>query len=85
MAEALVGLLEEAHETMLLLSKTTIQLKSAEADAERLADALKALGPERQGDGWHYFSCPTRHNLPDCDRKCELARAALCQHRELNA
>lgn len=66
-------------------------LEVAEADADRLAEALVALGldydgmasgQERQGDGWHYFSCPTRHGFPDCDVKCIAARDALHLHKE---
>ena len=52
-----------------------------------LEAALRALGldydsaaagrSERQGDGWHYFACPTRHGFANCDRKCLDARAAV--------
>lgn len=65
---------------------TLTKIKDAKADTDGLAEALEALGldydgvaagPERQGDGWHYFACPTRHGFRACDAKCIAARKAL--------
>lgn len=44
---------------------------------KQLEAALRALGLDYDGDGWHYFACPTRHGFKDCDRKCLDASAAL--------
>ncbi len=43
MSEATANLMNEAHETMKLLTEHTERMVSAEADANRLAEALEAM------------------------------------------
>lgn len=59
------------------------EVEALRAENVRLRAALEALGfildtnggPE---DGlWHYYSCPQRYGLDECDKKCKDARAAL--------
>lgn len=59
--------------------------ESAEADANRLAEALEAIGTGANPDGtgeWHYVGCPTNYSHADCDMKCITAREALRKHKE---
>lgn len=86
MSEGLLALMDEAHETMMLLNEHTKRMLSAEADAKRLADALKPFGSVRSDAQWHTDECwehgPTIVEAMGCKFDCSSAREALRQHRE---